>query len=183
MKVRKQKQSRIAQGDIFRDVEYIENISIHDGILNISKIIFPLAIVLSQDCDLAQDYKYRCSRSKCDNHDKFLLSVLVAPLYNVEHVYAGEHLQDINLKMTQINKNKTPGRNLRNNEIPRYHYLEFPSDVPIVTSVIDFKHYFSINVAYLKKHKKDNFVCQLSDLYKEDVSHRFSSFLSRIGLP
>jgi len=183
IKVKKQRHSRIVQGDIFRDVDHIEYVDIRNGILNVSKIVFPFVIILSQDCDLAQDYKYRYSRSKCNDHDKFLLSVLVAPLYNVEHVYAGEHLQEIDQKMAQINKTKTPGKNLRNNETPRYHYLEFPSNVPIVASVIDFKHYFSISVEYLRRHKKDNFVCQLSDLYKEDVSQRFSSFLSRIGLP
>ncbi len=184
IKVKFQKKPRIYQGDIFSEVEYIEYVSEKEGIIEISKIIFPLVIVLTQDCDLEQDYKFRWSRSKRNHtHDKLLLSVLVAPLYNVEHVYLGEHLSDLKFKMETINKNKTPGKYLRNNERPRYHYIEFPSEIPIVPSVIDFKHYFSVNINYLKKIKKTNFVCRVSELYRENISQRFSNYLSRIGLP
>ncbi len=87
------------------------------------------------------------------------------------------------MTMAEITKNKTPGKTLRKNQTPRYHYLEFPSNVPIVSSVIDFKHYFTVNVEYLKKHKKKNFICQVGPLYREDISQRFASYLSRIGLP
>ena len=106
---------------------------------------------MTQDCDLAQDYKFRWSRADTKNEDKWLLSVLVAPLYNVEHVYSGEHLTDIGMRMGLVNRRRTQGQYLRNNEIPRYHYIEFPDNVPIVPSVIDFKHYFSVNVPNLKK--------------------------------
>jgi hypothetical protein len=85
--------------------------------------------------------------------------------------------------MQQINKKERPGKKLRQNQTPRYHYLEFPTDIPIIPSVIDFKHYFSVNVKYLKKIKKTNFICNVPPLYREDISHRFASFLSRIGLP
>ena len=183
VRVKKRRSARVSQGDILRDVEHVEYVTTKGGIVEISKIVFPLVVVLTQDCDLAQDYKFRWSRPAPSNQDKLLLSVLVAPLYNVEHVYTGEHLQDLGLKMNPINKGKSPGQYLRNNETPRYHYLEFPEDVAVTSSVVDFKHYFSANVEYLKSHKKRGFVCQLSELYREDVSQRFSSFLSRIGLP
>ncbi|MGO9379430.1 MAG: hypothetical protein ACLP29_12900 [Dissulfurispiraceae bacterium] len=153
------------------------------GTIIISKILFPLVIVLTQDCDLEQDFKFRWSKQPHDTQDKYLLSVLVAPLYNVEHVYQGEHLSSIDMKMQMINKKKSQGINLRHNEIPRYHYVEFPKEIPIVASVIDFKHYFSVNVEYLKKIKKTNYVCSVAQLFREDVSQRFASYLSRIGLP
>ncbi len=76
--------------------------------------------------------------------------------------------------MGNIKRRSTQGNNLLNNEIPRYHYLEFPQNIPVVPSVIDFKHYFSVNVLYLKKLKKRNSVCRLSELYREDVSQRFN---------
>jgi hypothetical protein len=85
--------------------------------------------------------------------------------------------------MQQINQARTHGRLLRNNEIPRYHYMEFPRDVPIVPSVIDFKHYFSVNAQELANKKSSSFVCMVSPLFREDISHRFASYLSRIGLP
>jgi len=183
VRIRKQKINRIRQGDIFREVEYIEYVNESKGIIEVSKIIFPYVIVLTQDCDLQQDYTLRWSKRQRQNHDKLLLSTLVAPLYNAEHIYTGEHLSEIGLKMQFISKNKTPGKNLRNNMMPRYHYIEFPDDVPIVPSVIDFKHYFSVNIEYLKKLKKEKFVCNIAPLYREDISQRFAAFLSRIGLP
>ncbi len=183
IKVKKTRISRVSQGDILRNVDHIEYLSEKQGNIELSKIVFPLVIVLTQDCDLAQDYKFRWSRYVSKTEDKLLLSVLVAPIYNVEHVYTGEQLTELGMRMEQISRKKTPGRCLRNNETPRFHYLEFESGAPIVPSVIDFKHYFSVNVVYLKKLKATNFVCQISELYREDVSQRFSSFLGRIGLP
>lgn len=205
IKVETSIQHRVSQGDIYRNIEYIESINESEdedgGIIEISKIIFPYVIVLTQDCDLSQDFTFR-NESESTNEelcnlaqeiksqdksegpdDKLMLSVLVAPLYNVEDFYLGTHLEKLDKKMTPINKKKSPGNNLRNNSNPRYHYLEFPGDVPLVNSVIDFKHYFSIDVGYLYEAEESEFICKVSELYREDISHRFASFLSRIGLP
>lgn len=174
--------SRIQQGDILKDVEYIESITTENGNIQISKIIFPLVIVLTQDCDLTWDYDARGKQG--GNQDKYLLSVLVAPLYNYEHFIIGDHLSKLGQKMTTMfSQSKTNNQNLKNNEKPRYHYLEFAGDVPIVNSVIDFKHYFSVNVEYLRRHKEKNYICTISPIFREQISQRFSNFLSRIGLP
>jgi hypothetical protein len=173
----------IVRKDIYKDIDYIEYVKEKSGVLEVSKITFPLVIVLSQDCDLAQDFNSRLKDSSSVNQDKWLLSVLVAPLYNAEHVYQGDYLSNLGLKMQGINKMKSPGNNLRKNEIPRYHYIEFPADIPIVPSVIDFKHYFAVNLNYLKLMKRKNFVCSISPLFREDISIRFANYLARIGLP
>ncbi len=183
IKVRHQRVARVCQGDILRDIEFVEYFSEKDGFLELSRITFPYVIVLTQDCELEQDYRVRWSRKGTQNDDKRLLSILVAPLYNVEHVYAGEHLSGLDMTMRSIRKNKTDGRNLRNNDTPRYHYIEFPSSVQLAASVVDFKHYFSVNIEYLKKMKQTNFVCKVAEIYREAVSQRFSAFLSRIALP
>lgn len=179
VKVQTRRRIRISQGDVFRDVECIEYIAEQDGIIEVSKIVFPLVIVLTQDCDLEQDAG---NRGKPTQNTR-LLSVLVAPLYNAEHVFRGEHLSEIGLTMESISKGKTPGKTLMQNERPRYHYIDFPMDVPVVPSVVDFKHYFSVHVRYLEGIRKNNFVCRLSDLFREDVSQRFAAYLGRIGLP
>lgn len=175
--------SRVRQGDVFRDIDFIESASEESGIITVSKIRFPYVIVLTQDCDLEQDYKFRWTENGGKGHDKWLLSVLVAPLYNLEHVFNGEHLSELSFEMQQIKKSGTKGKLLTQNQVPRYHYLEFPDSVPVVPSAIDFKHYFSISVSTLHGIKSTNFVCSVSELYREDISHRFASFLSRIGLP
>jgi len=177
--VERARRTRISQGDVFRDVECIEHAIEKRGIVEVSKIVFPLIIVLTQDCDLEQDWN---NRGKAVQSTK-LLSVLVAPLYNAEHVFLGEHLDDIGIKAEPINKKKSPGTMLMKNERPRYHYIDFPTEIPVVPSVADFKHYFSVHVSYLEQVRKQNFVCRLSELFREDVSQRFAAYLGRIGLP
>ena len=173
---------RVSQGDIYRDVEFVEYVAQKKGIIEISRIVFPFVLVLTQDCDLKQDFRIRRQGILAQIKDQLILSVLVAPLYNVAQVYIGEHLAQLGVKMEMINRTRTPGQYLRNNKIPRYHYIEFPVSIAIPPSVIDFKHYFSVNVEYLRE-KKGDLVCRVSPLYREDISQRFASFLSRIGLP
>ncbi len=183
MKPRTQNLRRVSQGDIYRDVDFVEYVVEKKGTLEISRITFPVVVVLTQDCDLAQDFKFRYGRPRPSTQDKLLLSALVAPLYNIEHVYEGSHLSKLNIHMQPISKAKTPGKLLRSNQNPRFHYVEFPPDIPIVPSVIDFKHYFSVNLPYLKKEKKHDFICRIPPLYREDLSQRYAAFLSRIGIP
>jgi hypothetical protein len=185
IKILKETTKRICQGDILSEVELIESAEINDeGIVEISKVQFPYVIVLTQDCDLEQDYDNRLKNPRA-NEDKHILSIIVAPLYNIEHVYQGEHLSELNLKMQQISNkpSKSDNKFLRNNQNPRYHYLEFPDTIPIVNSVIDFKHYFTVNNLYLRKKKETNYIGKVADLYREQISLRFANYLSRIGLP
>jgi len=158
------------QGDIYSDVEHVYSVRQAEGYVEIKKILFPLAIVLSQQCDL--------------DNSEFLVSVLVAPLYNLQHVLAGVQLEDLKLPKAQpISLDKTPGKYLVSNQRPRYHYLMFPKEVHVVPSVIDFRHFFTVSREYLDDIRPTKFVCQVSTLYREDISQRFAAFLSRIGLP
>lgn len=177
-----QSSPRVLQGDLFRDIEYIEYAEERSGSVEISKIVYPLVLVLTQDCDLEQDHTFRTDGTK-SNQDKYLLSVLVAPLYNAEHVYLGEHLSELGLKMAAMKKKGTEVGYLQNNQRPRYHYLEFPAGLPIADSVIDFKHYFSVSVRLLEACRSTQYVCSIDPLYRENVAQRFASFLARIGLP
>jgi hypothetical protein len=172
---------RVCQGDVFGGIEYIESFKAGTDKVSASVIVFPFIIVLTQDCDLEQDHTLR-SGAKNANQDKHLLSLLVAPMYNFEHVRAGNHLIGLDMTMERINSNKASF--VKNNEIARYHYLEFdPNEVPIPPSVIDFKHYFSVNVEYLRSMIATNWVCKIAELHRENVCQRFASFLARIGLP
>jgi hypothetical protein len=192
------KEDRVCQGDIIKDVKYIEKIGeITDDLdLVISMINFPFVVVLSQDCDLSEDYDFRYNKTKeHEDQDKILFSLLVAPLYTAAQVLNGEHLNQLKLPngkpmiMQDLRKSKTKSEQqsrykfMMQNEIPRYHYLGFPESLPISDSFIDFKHYFSANIKYLEDLKKTNFVCKIGELYRESVSQRFSNYLSRIGLP
>jgi len=172
---------RVSQGDVYKDVEYIESVNEDAGIVTISKIQFPYVLVLTQDCELSQDHMFRTTSK--NTQDKKLISVLVAPLYNAEHVFMGEHLQELGMTMQKIDRKSSRADSIRQNSTPRYHFLEFPAQVPIVPSIMDFKHYFSVPVECLLAIQPINFICRVSELYREDISQRFASFLSRIGLP
>jgi hypothetical protein len=181
---------RVCQGDLIRNVAFVEDIiEEKDEIVEIRRIVFPLVIVLTQDCDLQQDDTIRCWREKPPtNQGGQLLSVLAAPAYNATHFVLGDHLSDLGMKMWIVSpasskKESTDRKNLEQNKNPRYHHMAFDPSTGIVDSVIDFKHYFSVNVQYLRRIKPRNFAGKLSTLYREDVSQRFASFLARIGLP
>lgn len=175
---------RIAQGDVFRDVECIEYVAERRGIIEVSKVVFPLVVVLTQDCDLEQDARYKDpSMKRPSTDDKRLLSVLVVPLYNTEHVLLGSHLGDLKMTMAPISKKSSEFNFLKNNERPRYHYLDFPDDIPIVAQVADFKHYFSAHLSYLESIRSKQFVCRVGDMFREHLSQRFAAYLARIGLP
>ena len=173
--------SRVRQGDVVRDIEFLEFATERDGLLHISRILFPLAVVLTQDCDLQQDRTYRIEER--ENRDKVLISALLAPLYNAEHVFRGEHLEELKIRSQLINRKRSPGDTLMCNCNPRYHYLEFPPGTGLPPCIIDFKHYFSIPILELEARRPENVVCQVAGLYREDISQRFAAFLSRIGLP
>lgn len=180
-KVNSELTSFVTQGDIFEDVEMVESVQREENFLTVSRICFPFVMVLTQDCDLVQDQKVRPDLVKAKNQDKLLFSVLVSPLYNVEHFRAGEHLSALERGMEKINSKKL--RSIKNNEIPRYHYLEFAEDVQLPNSVIDFKHYFSINLDQLVRTKTTKCRGAVAELFREDIAHRFASYLSRIALP
>lgn len=180
----------INQCDIFENVEYIEYVKEIELTMEISKIIFPKVIVLTQACDLQQDFNARrkseeiYSLSGNPSHDKFLISVIVAPLYNFEDFRLGTHLEQLGLSMEpKGSRNKSLCKNIIANENKRYHYLKFGANVQIAESVIDFKHYFTVNINYLKNIYEERYICSIDSLYRELISQRFSNFLSRIGLP
>lgn len=182
----------INQCDIFRNIEFIEYVEEGESSIEISKIVFPLVMILSQACDLQQDFN---SRKKIEeqqkngktsgySHDKFLISVIVAPIYNFEDFREGNHLSQLGMNMdSKGSRQRSLCKNIIQNENKRYHYLNFGKAIDIVESVIDFKHYFTVNMRYLRKIKQSNYVCSICSLYRELILQRFSNFINRIGLP
>lgn len=177
---------QIHQGDVFREIDYIEHANIIEGHVDISIIRYPYVIVLSQECDLTQDFEERKnSADKPQNNDKLLHGIIVIPMYNYEHFREGKHYTNLgySMSMDYQNQNKTPSKMLKQNNNPRYHYLDFDSSIPIVDSVVDFKHFFTIDISSLYQSMENKYVCSLDALYRERLSQRFANYLSRIGLP
>ncbi len=168
--------TRICQADIFQEVEIIENVSVKGDKLLVSKLAFPFVICLNQECDLEQDFSLRESGS-----DKArMLHCLVAPVFLFESFLAGENWGSTIFAQSP-GMNRKGARNIIQNETPRYHYIKFP-DTKLPELIIDFKHFFTVNFDYLYSII-DQRLCSMDDLFREQISHRFSFYLSRIGLP
>jgi len=176
--------NQIHQCDLFQKVPFYESYSENRGAFKLTILEFPLAIILTQECDLEQNLRERAKEKEVVDgkkvHDKFLVSLLCAPLYNAEHLFSGNHLSF--LEISSIEKGKEQRKYIKDNREPRYHYIEFDDNSQIVPSIIDFKHYFSVSLEYLEKNI-GNRICSIKPIYRENISQRFSNYLSRIGLP
>jgi len=173
---------RLCQGDILRNVDLPEYSSVEGGDAVLTVIRFPLALVLSQDCDLRQDYGARV----LGDSNSMLLSVLMVPLYEMSDAASGEQLSELGVKMPSLPSGgkSQSAKDLRQNKNVRYHCLPLnhaSEDLPPV--VADFKNYFAVSASYLTCVRERLLVCSLAELYREDVVQRFAAYLSRIGLP
>ena len=173
---------RIYQGDILRDVLLVEMHFTDEtgGNYKVEEKKLPYIVVLTQDCDLEQDF---IKRNKiAEKHDKYMESILVCPAYQAESFREGTHLEKFDLTMERWNSEKYAQIKKQQND--RFHFLGGYQPFQVPDLVIDFKHYYTIprDIAYFLM-KNNHYLASLRQLFREDLSHRFSFFLSRIGLP
>ena len=172
---KKVEEGRIMQGDIFHNIDIIEDVIIKsDGAIQLKKITFPLVICLNQDCDLHTDFIHRT-----ENKSGSLLHLIVAPLFEISSFREGKNWGDLMNVGDRINSERI--RYIKGNNDPRYHYVVFPEkDMPEL--IIDFKYFFTVNRDALY-NRLDHKVCSVDDLFRELINQRFCDYLSRIGLP
>lgn len=172
---------RIQQGDIFRDVTIVERVRRDGGSVEATQRTITYGIVLSQDCDLEQDFD---NRSKLDSptNDKYLQHILICQAYVASAFKDGAHLEDLNLKMQ--NWGGPDWKKIKSNQNYRYHYLEAFDDLQIPELVIDFKHYITAPRDLLYRDEvKANYLGTFAELFRENLSTRFAHYLSRVALP
>ncbi|VVB59684.1 Uncharacterised protein [uncultured archaeon] len=171
--------TRVCQGDILRDFEYVKWASTEDKKIRINIITLPYIVVLTQDCDLKWDFEHHAATGT--NHDKFLQSILVCPAYSAEAFREGSHLKTMDLVMEKINSSQW--NILIKNQNSRYHFLQNHRELQIPNLVIDFKHYYTIPRDILYTEAKNHYLGTINELFRESLSQRFAYYLSRIGLP
>ncbi|MGC2162787.1 MAG: hypothetical protein WA634_12810 [Silvibacterium sp.] len=140
-----------------------------------------LAIILSQDCDLEQDFKRREAGANLSSLDpKLLPTILLCEVSTDGAIVAA------------IRSQGDPGRQqFYQNKLERYQFLravEARDDAlgsGIEAMGIDFKRYFTVPTAelYAQLAGQCRRRCRLAPQYLEHFSMRFSNHLSRIGLP
>jgi hypothetical protein len=169
---------RLQQGDILRSVPYFYPRFEGLGASQLD-VTLPYIVILTQDCDLQWDF---CKREiqKEELQDHFLHAILVCPAYNAQKFREGTHLDHWRVKMGKPDHY----HNIKSNNHKRYHHLDEDRNYTVPELILDFKHYYAIHVDVLYKMKTSRrYVATIEKLFREDLSHRFSFYLSRIGLP
>src|SRR5258708_1872143 len=131
--------ARLQQGDIFREVTLFEGVQEEEqDSVTVLQRQFPYIVVLTQDCDLVQDFNNRANSTSL-KHDKYLQSVLLCPAYPSEIFKVGKHLEPLHLVMEPWGERDM--KKIRQNAIYRFHTLQSYPTLQIPELVIDFKNY------------------------------------------
>jgi len=167
----------LLQGEILSDLPQViltipEDPSIAEREFDIKE--HPWVIVMSQDCDLDQDFNKGAGSS--------LPNILFCEVSTAAK--ALELIKAAGGPASQIS-----GRIKINNE-PRYHFLQKPSvehdacNEGLEEFVIDFKRYFTLPTqeVYFQLTQRTRRRCILNSPYLEHLAQRFHSYLSRIAL-
>lgn len=176
---------RIEQGDLIEGLSYgVANQTNED--VSFDYIEFPYTIVVTQDCDLEQDFNQRKAHetNEAVDHDKYLGTIWLLPAYTADAVLIGTHLKHLGLTMKKIDSDKR--KPLKNNQVERFHFLQADTSRLIPALIIDFKHQYTITRAQLyaaRTAKPEMSRFRIAELFREDLSARFANFLSRVALP
>ena len=127
---------------------------------------------------MEQDFTKR-KIEKEELQDHFLHTVLVCPAYPSQKFKQGTHLDHWPVKMAK----QQHYSNIKSNMHKRYHHLKEDKKIGVPDLILDFKHYYAIHMDVLYKLYAEHFFAHINCLFREDLSHRFSFYLSRVGLP
>jgi hypothetical protein len=149
------------------------------AIPELQAIRHPYAIVITQDCDLEQDFKARRAGStEPTATDKLIPNVLLLEAITVTDLLPRLSGNDIR-------------RRVRQNKDERYHVLEKVETAHDVEGIglpalgADFKRYFTVPTDELYAQLNSNAkrrTC-LASPYLEHLTKRFADFQSRVALP
>ena len=182
---------RICQGDIYRDVQYSYISADNEDSIEIIEYTFPLAVVISQACDV--DFMSRILEMRSGNVNKFMPSILMCPIYDRDEAKSMNHINDVfkELDIAKENNdsqlfNRKEGEVIDKDWHYRFHALTVKenstSRILLDNALIDFKHYFTVPATYLYRNK-DNRLYHLESLFAEQLTLKFSTYLSRVAIP
>lgn len=177
----------ICQGDIYKSVRYSYIDSEDDEGVNIIEYEFPLAVIVSQACDvLAMEEIVKNGRGK---PTKFMPSILLCPIYEKGLAKSGQHIKEAfeENKLVMDQENVFQGDDLKVAKRDwhyRYHSLTIAvgENTLLENAIVDFKHYFTVPMKYLVIHKNDR-VLHLDDIFAEQLTLKFATYLSRVAIP
>ncbi len=173
--------SQIHQGEILRNVwEWVPEYDDTGLPTEVKPNRSLLALVVTQECDLTQDY-----RSRADNllETTELKSVLLCPAQDAE-VLRDTH--SITSKRWST---------VRDNKDERYHYLSHVASLQDIATeghpamLVDFKSFFTVRTAELyrqlsnQEEQSAKWFVRLGCPWREHLQVRFAAYVARVGLP
>ena len=178
---------QICQGDIFCNVKYNYIESEDDEGVNVVEYELPMAIIISQACDVIA--MEELVQNRIGKPAKFMPSILMCPIYEHNSAKSGQHIKDAfsQLLLNFESENTYQGDDYKVAKRDwhyRIHALTVNVDEKgvIEIAVIDFKHYFTVPITYLITHKNDR-ILHLDDLFAEQITLKFSTYLTRVAIP
>lgn len=171
------------QGQLLRQVwEWVATYDDMGKIAGAGPRLHKLAVIVTQECDLAQDFRRRKADPVIETE---LLSVLMCPARPAEEARE-ERRKELNTEFWKI---------VRSNSAERYHYLaEVPTDADAMARghspiLVDFKSYFAVRTVELYRQirasEEDSatLFTILNTPWREHLQQRFMNYHARIGLP
>lgn len=181
--------SNICQGDVFQDIRYTYIDSEDDDSVDVVAFTFPMAIVISQACDVNSMSEMVAGGS--GKATKFMPSILMCPIYGKEEAKSTKHLDAVFRELSIVKQGKDEAlfnskeyAVVENDWHYRYHALTVSNGKSTImeNALIDFKHYFTVPASYLYKNRP-NRLFRLESLFSEQVTLKFSTYLSRVAIP
>jgi hypothetical protein len=190
---------RLHQGEILTGLvrlrQSIDSIGLEA--IAVDEVTHPYLIVMTQDCDLAQDADAREVEAIAAQDDtrstepEFKKRLDNAPRLKIENVLFCEAMSTSDMKLT-LPPGKDIWKRIVQNKDERYQCLEVVPSARDLTGMgipslgCDFKRFITIPAAEVYKRLQINPTCRRSRLltpYAEHLLHRFCNFQARIPLP
>lgn len=178
---------QICQGDIFQNVRYNYIDSEDDEGVNVIEFEFPMAIIISQACDVIA--MEDIVNNKSGKPAKFMPSILMCPIYDKSASKSGDHIKEaFSLLSLNIVEEPIYFKDDLKTADKDWHYrfhsltIETGAEKVLENAIVDFKHYFTVPISYLISHKKDRLL-HLDDLFAEQITLKFSTYLARVAIP
>lgn len=185
--------SPLRQGEILTNVTQIiiDLKSISDELKSVTPIIHPIAIVVSQDCDLDWDFKAKLTVNQENKNfnNKDLPNILICMAITAQELRDRD--KDLPKDVTK-EINSTSWNEIKKNKHERYYFLQqiLKSEDKLRLGLpelgIDFKRYFTVPSPEIYERIKLGEIQRRSKLktpYLEHFASRFYYFQSRIALP
>ena len=172
---------KLNQCDILHNVSIAtaSDFNLETGKYSITEYHLNYGVVINQECDLEHDFKCR-NNPTAPNQDKVLPNILILPAYLSEDFKNGTHREK---GLVGHRWDSSLFKQIRENNNPRFHFIHKDEDYQLPELVVDFKHVFSLRTEIAYKLADRLYYLSISELFREDLSHRYTNYLSRIGLP